>query len=288
MEVIEVKPYGYCSGVLLALRKALEAKRLRPDKSVYLLGMLVHNEDSVASLKKEGLLLLDERNEDLKSQLEKAEEGATVIFSAHGHPRVYDEIAHRKSIETIDCACPFVTQNEEEAHQKIATGEEIIYLGVKGHLESEAFRQNVEEAAFFDVHSFDFEKEKISVEDPLLLCQTTLSEDEIELAVSELLPTYPRLKRGKLRCASTSLRQAAIKALPQDVEAVLVLGSNTSNNSLKLLETAHKMGFPSFLARNLEQVKSLPLGQYRKLALASGASTSVETYAEVKAYCETL
>ena len=284
MKVYEVKPYGYCAGVLLALRKAYEAKRNRPNRRVYLLGMLVHNEETIELLQNAGLILLDERKEDLESQLRKLGKGDSVIFSAHGHPAIYDEIARENKVEIIDATCPFVKENEAEAKKLLKEKEEIIYLGVKGHLESEGFRANVKEACFYDVHSHEFDKDKIQGDSPIALSQTTLSETEIDSSLTYLSSFYPTLRKGKLRCDATSARQKAMKELPEGIDTVIVLGSNSSNNSLKLYEIALKSKKKAYLALNLDAVKALDLSSSCYLALATGASTSLETYLAVKDY----
>ena len=93
MLVHVVSPNGYCKGVQRAMEIAYSAAKEHPDRPVFLLGMLVHNEETIELLQNAGLILLDERKEDLESQLRKLGQGDSVIFSAHGHPEIYDEIA---------------------------------------------------------------------------------------------------------------------------------------------------------------------------------------------------
>ena len=287
MQVVPVLPFGYCCGVLSAISLALKTKKEHPESRVYLLGMLVHNEDAVAMLSRQGLLLLDERQAPLAEQLRGVEPGSIVIFSAHGHPQEWEQIAAKGELSVIDASCRFVKENLFYGKKAAAQGP-IIYIGVAGHLEAEAFLANVKEAAFYDIGSGQFDKEKIKGEKPLLIAQTTLSYLEVEEAYREIAKSFPAAKIGKERCHSTSLRQDAIRRLPSDVEQVIVLGSKRSNNSLKLQEIAAKQGFDARLVLDLEELKKIDLSGVSKVALASGASTAQETFRACREYLESL
>lgn len=290
MKVDIISPYGYCAGVISALEKAKKAKAEHKDENIYLLGMLVHNEETVRELSSLGLKVIDEKKEDLLSALSKIEEGSVVIFSAHGHPREYEEIAKSRNLKIIDATCVFVSQNEDAARRDIEKGESIVYLGSKGHLETIGFLANVKEASFYDVKSKRIEEDKLppSCLDPIVYSQTTLSLEEVNEALANLKGRYPKLRLGRLRCHSTSLRQERLLALPKDVDCVIVLGSKTSNNSVKLYELAKSIGKSAYLCLNESEVRKIDLTRFHHLALATGASTSKENFAAVRSYLESL
>ena len=284
MEVKVIEPYGYCAGVLLAIKIALEAKARYEGKRIYLVGMLVHNEESVEMLSKKGFSLIDERKTDLREALLSLQEGDVVIFSAHGHPYDYDELAKNKGLIAIDATCRFVKENVMDAKNALEKGDEILYLGSKGHLETTGFLANLPEASFFDVKSMKLLKNLCHGNSPLVFSQTTLSEIEIEESLTLLRASFPNLRTASLRCHSTQLRQSRIAALDESVETVIVLGSKTSNNSMKLFEIAKENGKEAYICLNLNEVKALDLSKHKKIALASGASTSRETFEEVREY----
>ena len=284
MDVLPLRPSGYCAGVTEAIALAIQAKKLHPDQNVYLLGLLVHNEDAVASLEKLGLIPLDERERPLLDYLFDLKKGDVVVFSAHGHPKAYDDLAKEKGIEIVDATCRFVNENLDLA---LSSSRPILYIGLAGHLESEAFLANCPDAFFYDVKSrkcMGILALKGKGIDPLIITQTTLSKDEIDFAMSDIRVFFPHAELAKERCASTTLRQKALKEMPSDVDCVIVLGSKRSNNSLKLAEIAASKGVDSFLCLDLEEVKKLDLHQKRRAALISGASTSGETFDEVLTY----
>lgn len=284
MNVYEVKPFGYCAGVYEALRIAELARHENPDKSVYLLGMIVHNEETLSTLEKEGFIPLDERKASLKEQLAKIPEGQVVIFSAHGHDRNYEAIAAANKLKIYDATCHFVLENLKEAFRHL----DVIYIGVKGHLESQAFLANARPAAFYDVSSQTCDFSHVSSDEPYLISQTTLSGEELQAAHQAILAKFPHAIIGAERCHSTSLRQQALTAIPKDVQAVIVLGSERSNNSLKLKEIATSLGFLTYLVLDLDALKKVNLKALSQVALASGASTSTETFSSCADYLRSL
>ena len=287
MRVIKVLPYGYCSGVTNALARSLEYAESHPDESIAMVGMLVHNEDAIRPFLDRGVKVLDERNGDLGDQLEKLEDGTTVIFSAHGHPRRYEEIARRKNMKVVDTTCRFVQENLERA---LCLGnEDLIYIGSNGHLECNAFLENAPWASFYDVKSNELViRGKLS--SPTLLAQTTLSSSEIDQAREQIKKLYPIPTATKLRCFATELRQDNLKKALHDnpIDCLIVLGSKTSNNSKKLFEIGEESGIDSYLCLNNSELKSLDLSKYSCLALSSGASTSKSTYEEALSYLESI
>ena len=283
MNVITLNPHGYCLGVREAIALAIKAKQDHPSANVYLLGLLVHNEETMAYLSSLGLLPIDETKEPLLDALFCLKKGDVVVFSAHGHPGAYDDIAKAKGLIMVDATCRYVKENLAAG---IAAKDPLIYLGVEGHLEAEAFLSNVPDAYFYDVKSRSGELLGLvaKTKSPTVIAQTTLSGDEIEAAMEQIRLLFPQARLEKERCHSTSLRQKAMKELPSSIDCVIVLGSKRSNNSLKLAEIAQSQGYETHLCLGLDEVKALDLSQKKSVAVSSGASTSEETFQAVLSY----
>lgn len=277
MEVRLLPPFGYCEGVVMALKKAEDAKLAYPDRDVYLLGAPVHNELVVSSLLEKGLLLLDEKKAPLLRQLSALKEGDVVVLSAHGHPLSYEEIAKDKGLILIDATCPMVKATERIGMEEKAP---FVYVGVKGHAESEAFLSNCPHSGFYDVSSQKLLKESEGQAE-IALTQTTLSHDEIEEAKEALRPLYPNLCFLKERCHATTLRQKALEEMDPSIEAVIILGSKSSNNTLKLYEIASKRR-PTFLCLDEKEARGLDLSRFHVIGLTSGASTPASLVLSVK------
>ncbi|MDY6429882.1 MAG: hypothetical protein SPL02_01730 [Bacilli bacterium] len=280
MEIISLKPFGYCVGVSNAISLILKEKEEHPNDEIFLLGLPVHNEEVVNTLKEKNIHLIDEKTIDLEKALEEIKEGSTVIFSAHGHPKKYEEIAKRRNLKIVDTTCKFVNENLLYA---IKENKDVIYIGKATHLETMAFLANYP-SSFYDVNSKKLVL-KEGIKDPLIISQTTLTEKEIEEGEKEIYSIFPNPIKGKERCFSTKLRQDAIKNLDRkSVDYVLVLGSKLSSNSLALYSLALSLGFEAYICLNLEEVKKIKFDKNKKIALTSGASTSQATFNEVYNY----
>lgn len=282
MEVLSVIPFGYCSGVEKAMSVAINAKRENPDRNVCLLGSLIHNETAIAYLKSQGLILLDESLINLEKALKDLEKGDVVVFSAHGHPRYYDDVAKEKGLLVYDATCRFVNENLSSSVGKSP----LIYIGQEGHLEKEAFLANCPSAYFYSVSNGEGSWRECE-KHPSIIAQTTLSGEEISKALEEIESQLGQAEFIKGRCLATSLRQKAMEEGAKNADCAIVLGSATSNNSKKLFEIAAKH-CPAFLCLGLDEVKRLDLSRFKKVALSSGTSTSRETFLEVRSYLQTL
>ncbi len=284
MEVHIISPFGFCSGVNNAIEMAKKAKKTYSN-DIYLLGMIVHNEDVVKELEKENMHIIDERKSNLLDELKKIKDGSIVIYSAHGHPCIYEEIAKKKNLIQIDATCPFVSLNLKEANE-FENGT-TIYIGSKKHLEAASFYCNCPSSYFFDIDTFSFIR-KGKKNPKHVITQTTLSEDEIEKSMEIIKKEYKEAKLEKSVCFSTKRRQDAIKNLPNNYDAILIIGSTYSSNTNKLATISLNKGFKTYRALNLEELKKLDLKGIKKIAVATGASTSEKTLEECSSYLESL
>ena len=291
MKVYCCEPHSYCSGVVRAFLLAKKAKKENPGKDVYLLGSLVHNEEAIKELQKEGLFLLDERKSDLFSSLKQIPDGSVLLFSAHGHPECYDELAKEKNLIVYDATCEKVKKNLEAIAYFLHAGREVIFLGEKGHQEANASISIGEKVYFMDSKRInEFPYETIKDKAPAFLCQTTMGDEEVRLASKSLREKIPGVYIIDSRCESTKKRQFALRLAPKEADVIVILGSISSNNTMKLLSIA-KDSHPEariFRVLDLEELKKKDLRPYSYSLLSSGASTSPKVYQECLSYLESL
>ncbi len=291
MKIFTLEPHSYCEGVTKAFLLARKAKKEHPDQRIYLLGSLVHNEDAVNELTKDGFILIDERKEDLCSSLNAIPVGSIVIFSAHGHPEIYDEIAKNKQLIVYDATCSKVKKNLDAIAYFVHAGREVIFLGERLHLEAVAALSYGDKVHFLDakrLSEFDFSLVKDKA--PAFLTQTTMSEDDVREAGKMILSKIPAAFIMDGRCESTKKRQFNFYLAPKEADVIVVLGSITSNNTMKLVSIA-KESHPDarvFRARNLEELQKFNLSTYHYAILASGASTSPSVYNACLEYLKNL
>lgn len=291
MKVFCLEPHSYCEGVTHAFLLAKRAKKEHPDKEIYLLGSLVHNEEAISNLLNEGFHLIDERKEDLKEALTKLNKDDVIVFSAHGHPAIYDDIAKEKGLIVYDATCDKVKNNLDTIRYFVHAGREVIFLGEKDHLEAVASLSIDDKVHFLnakDIRSFTFSEVKDKA--PAFISQTTMSEDEVRECSRYVLEHIPAAFIIDGRCDSTKKRQFNLRLAPFSADCVVILGSKNSNNTMKLVSIA-KESHPDariFRAMNLEELQKFNLKPYHYCILGSGASTSPKDYNECLDYLKGL
>ncbi|MEI9907985.1 MAG: 4-hydroxy-3-methylbut-2-enyl diphosphate reductase [Actinomycetota bacterium] len=235
-KVLLAAPRGYCAGVdraVITVEKALELY----GAPVYVRKQIVHNKHVVSTLESRGAIFVDETDQ--------VPEGALVVFSAHGvSPQVHTDAASR-NLRTIDATCPLVTKVHYEARRFAAEDIEILLIGHQGHEEVEGTAgeavgkvQLVDGLAHIDELKVKDEK-KVA-----WLSQTTLSVDETLATVAALKERFPNIidPPSDDICYATQNRQVAIKQIAPRADLVLVVGSQNSSNSVRLVEVAKEHG----------------------------------------------
>ncbi len=107
------------------------------------------------------------------------------------------------------------------------------------------------------------------------ITQTTLSVDDTAEIIEEIKTKIPNIKSPIKEdiCYATTNRQNAVKAIAEKCDLFLVIGSENSSNSQRLVEVAKKNGCTnSFL---MHENADLPIDKIltcKQLGLSSGAS----------------
>ncbi|GAA3442206.1 4-hydroxy-3-methylbut-2-enyl diphosphate reductase [Planomonospora venezuelensis] len=272
------KPRGYCAGVdraVQAVEKALE----QYGAPIYVRKQIVHNTHVVKTLEERGAIFVEET--------EQVPEGAIVVFSAHGvSPAVHQEAA-RRSLKTIDATCPLVTKVHNEARRFASQDYDILLIGHEGHEEVEGTAGEAPDHIQL-VDGLDAVG-SVQVKDPgrlVWLSQTTLSVDETIETVSRLKERFPNLidPPSDDICYATQNRQVAVKEIAAEAELVIVVGSENSSNSKRLVEVALDHGADaSYLVDDASFIKDEWLDGVTTVGVTSGASVPDELVAGVLA-----
>lgn len=270
-KILLAAPRGYCAGVDRAVQTVERALELY-GAPVYVRKEIVHNKHVVEQLQERGAIFVDELNDSIP-------EGAITVFSAHGvSPAVYQD-AERRGLKTIDATCPLVTKVHREAVKFAENGYTIILIGHDGHEEVEGTMGEAPDAIVL-VEAIE-DVDRLEVDDPerlAFITQTTLSVDETEAIITRLRERFPKIvgPRTDDICYATTNRQAAVKQLASLSDLVLVIGSENSSNSNRLVEVAREQGAESFLIDNEQQVRPEWLDGVKTLGISSGASAPEE------------
>lgn len=271
MDVKILEPRGYCAGVSNAIRIALKAKQEHPNQDVYVLGMLVHNDQVVKSLLKEGV--------NTAYKIEDIPTGSIIVFTAHGHDKKLDEIAKNRGLIIYDAVCPKVQSNINLMEKEIADGHQIIYIGLSNHPETIGAISISSDVILYDVkQGVDFSL--VKDESPLVINQTTLNVLELEDIQKDISTHFPKARITNEICSSTRRRQQAITELKEDeVDLIIVVGDKKSSNSTRLFEVA-KQSHPnitSVMISSLSDLNKDVLLNKKHIVISSGASVPDET-----------
>ncbi|GGD18183.1 4-hydroxy-3-methylbut-2-enyl diphosphate reductase [Pyruvatibacter mobilis] len=233
-------PRGFCAGVdraILMVERAIE----KYGAPVYVRHEIVHNRHVVEGLEAKGAVFVEELEEI-------ADKTRPVIFSAHGVPKSVPADAESRGMFYLDATCPLVSKVHVEANRHHDEGRHILMIGHKGHPEVVGTLGQLPEGAITLVETVE-DADAVSPPDPMKLAyvtQTTLSLDDTLDIVNALTRRFPAI-RGPHKndiCYATTNRQAAIKAIAEACDMMLVVGAPNSSNSVRLVEVAQKAGCP--------------------------------------------
>jgi 4-hydroxy-3-methylbut-2-enyl diphosphate reductase len=286
MLVYITNPHGYCMGVINAIKMAEQVKNENPQRPVAILGMLVHNEEVINRLQKNGIFTLYDTDKTHKELLEDINPSTIIIFSAHGHIKELDKIAKERNLTIVDATCSRVTRNHELILDAVEKGLQVIYIGKKNHPETIASLSVHPSIILFDIFErFDFGKVDLS-RPTFVINQTTLSFLELKSIHKELLRKIKNIVINDEICSATRLRQQAVIDIPQETDLIYVVGSAFSSNTEKLVEVAKKTHPLKLVYRidNLHDINSADLIGKKLISVAAGASTPPEITEEIIKY----
>ena len=268
--VLLASPRSFCAGVERAI-EIVELALAQRGAPVYVRKQIVHNEHVVADLERRGAVFVEELDEVPKE--------ATVVFSAHGVSPAVRTAAQERRLNVIDATCPLVSKVHAEARHFAAAGDTIFLVGHVGHEEVEGTQG--EAAAAIRIVQDAQEAELVEAPDPTrvsFLTQTTLAVDETNEVVNVLRRRFPELRGPKTDdiCYATTNRQQSVRAVAEQADVVLVVGSKTSSNSLRLVEVARREGARAYLVDDEGDVDVAWLRDAPAVGLTAGASAPEE------------
>ena len=277
-----LKPRGFCAGVVRAIdivRIALEAF----GPPIYVRKEIVHNRFVVEELQEKGAIFVD--------NVEEVPNGERVIYSAHGVSPAVREASRVRGLRVIDATCPLVTKVHVEAVKFAREGYSLILIGHRDH--DEVIGTLGEAPAVTHVVSTPQEVVALDVPDPnrvAYLTQTTLSLDETKNVVAALQEKFPNIKGPAAQdiCYATENRQVAVKHVASEADLLLVVGSDNSSNSNRLVEVARNLGTQSHLIDSYRNIRPEWMDGAKTIALTAGASAPECLVEEVVTFLGTM
>jgi len=264
--IILLRPRGFCAGVVRAIDVVKIALNVY-GAPIYVRKEIVHNRHVVDELREAGAIFIEE--------LSEVPVGARVIFSAHGvSPAVREEAKERK-LQVIDATCPLVTKVHLEAKKFARKGHTIVLIGHKDHDEVIGTLGEAPDATVLVSNVEDVDQLQIKdSEQVAYITQTTLSLDETRDIVQRLKQRFPKIQGPAAQdiCYATENRQLAVKAVVPLCQTLLVVGSQNSSNSRRLVEVCENNGVPAYLVDDAREVRPEWLEGIQTVAVTAGAS----------------
>lgn len=271
--VVLAGPRSFCAGVDRAIDIVEQALRRYP-RPVYVRRQIVHNAHVVADLQRQGAVFVDE--------LDEVPDNTAVVFSAHGVAPAVRAEAKRRNLTVVDATCPLVAKVHTEARRFLARGDTVLLVGHDGHDETEG---TLGEGDIQLVRT-PADAAGVHVDDPSrvsYLTQTTLAVDEVAQVVDVLRERFPLLSAPPTEdiCYATTNRQHAVLAIADECDIVIVVGSQNSSNSKRLVEVAERAGTPAYLVDDASSIAPEWIMNARRIGLTAGASAPPHLVDEV-------
>ncbi|MCW4461758.1 4-hydroxy-3-methylbut-2-enyl diphosphate reductase [Sphingomonas sp. BT-65] len=267
LELLIAAPRGFCAGVDRAIQ-IVERAIEKHGAPVYVRHEIVHNKFVVDSLKAKGAVFVDE--------LDQVPDGVPVVFSAHGVPKAVPAEAQDRGLSYLDATCPLVSKVHRQAERLVAAGRHILFIGHAGHPEVIGTFGQVPEGSMTLIET-EADADAVAPADPAnlaFLTQTTLSVDDTAAILTILQRRFPGIvaPRADDICYATSNRQAAVRAIAEKCDLVLVIGAPNSSNSLRLVEVAEREGTGAKLIQRADDLDFDWLRGVATLGITAGAS----------------
>jgi len=272
--VLRAGPRSFCAGVDRAI-EIVERALERRGAPVFVRKQIVHNAHVVADLEQRGAVFVDE--------IADVPRGGTVVFSAHGVAPAVRAAAAERDLDVIDATCPLVAKVHAEARRFVERGDSVVLIGHEGHEEVEGTMGEAPGAIHLverpeHVVALDLGPGRVSY-----LTQTTLAVDETEEVVSALRDRFSDVAGPPSDdiCYATHNRQQALRDVARKADLVLVVGSETSSNSRRLVEVAEREHTRARLIDDERQIRLEWLEGVRTVGLTAGASAPEQLVARV-------
>src|ERR1035437_9899697 len=265
-KIFLLKPRGFCAGVV----RAIDVVKIALDlygPPVYVRKEIVHNKHVVDELRDAGAVFVEE--------LDEVPPGARAIFSAHGVSPAVRQQARERRVDVIDATCPLVTKVHLEAVRFARDGFSIVLVGHKHHDEVIGTLGEVPDRSYL-VETVE-DVDRLELPDPTrvrYLTQTTLSLDETRDIIARLKQRFPLIQGPPAQdiCYATENRQMAVKGVSEYCDLLLVVGSQNSSNSKRLVEVGDNFGVKSHLVNDCGDIHAEWLLGVKNVAVTAGAS----------------
>ena len=263
--VLLLKPRGFCAGVVRAIDIVdLALQAFGPP--IYVRKEIVHNRFVVRDLASRGAVFVD--------SVDDVPAGARLVYSAHGVAPSVRRAAAERDLRVIDATCPLVTKVHLEAIKFAKSHGTILLIGHRDHDEVIGTVGEAPEQTIIVSSPEEAESVQVPEGNVAYLTQTTLSLDEAQSIIDVLRRRFPHILSPPAKdiCYATENRQIAVKHVAQKADLLLVVGSQNSSNSRRMVEVGAQRGLPGYLIDDETDIVPSWFENAERVAVSAGAS----------------
>ncbi len=265
MKVIVAKTAGFCKGVRDALDVTLQSIQDRKDgEEICTYGPLIHNRQVLASLEEKGIRCED-RIENCADK--------KVVIRAHGIPPNERQTLHQIGATLLDATCKRVAKVHAVIKHHARNGYYIIIAGDADHAEVIGLLGYAAGRGVVVNRPEQIEELPEDWRKVLLVAQTTQNEELYRKIQEQFLKRYPGGVVKHTICGSTHERQAEVRELCKQVDAMVVVGGYHSGNTVRLAEVARESGVPTYHIETEADLNRQEMARYPVVGVSAGAST---------------
>lgn len=283
--IIQAEVLGFCSGVKLAMGKALKARSDFPHRRIFTFGELIHNNEAICLLEKKHIYALA-KEKSLAVTNDYSD--AIIIVCAHGIEHTTLKQLQKNFFRVIDATCPHVLQSQKKAEKAVKQGT-LFLIGEKNHQEVLSIKSHAElvhggtcTVIENENEARNFVPDKTS-QSFYVIGQTTLKQTEYQAIIDILADKISQCDSASAAktatfivyntiCPATQKRQAALLELTKHCEAILVIGGKNSANTKRLFQSAREHTKNAFLIENAAEIPS-EIYRFERIGITAGAST---------------
>jgi len=267
MGVKLAKTAGFCMGVRRAVDMVLDIAQRKGKENIYTYGPLIHNPQTIEVLRTRGVIPITDVDE-----IDASSKASTIIIRAHGiSPEERNKIKE-KGIRIIDATCPKVAHVQAIIKKHVSMNYTVLIIGDKEHPEVNGLLGYAYGRGIV-IGSIDEIENLPRLGNVCVVAQTTQNMDEFIEIVHGIKERFPDTVVFDTICDSTEKRQAEVKSLTAETEAMFIVGGRNSANTKRLAKISERQGKPTFHIETVDELNEIPVSQYHEIGVSAGAST---------------
>ena len=233
-----------------------------------------------------GVITIDDKSKTRDELLDQIERG-TVIFTAHGISPKVKQKAIEKGLTVIDASCKDVIKTHVLMKEHIDAGYDVIYIGKKGHPETEGALGVNPEHIHLISKAAELENLNLNNDKIIITNQTTMSLWDVYSLSQKIQEKFPKAQFIKEICNATQVRQEAVAKQAGEADLTIVVGDPHSNNTARLSQISlEHANTPSHRIASVEDINLDWLKDIETVAVTAGASTPTPITKEVIEFLE--